>query len=148
VNQGRKLARHVTVAGTTYGPGDKLTDEVIAQIKNPKAWVPIDADSYLDDVPSDVEPGTESGHRLARSVTVGTRTYTPSDFLPDDVARQISNPKAWEGGKVPTFKAKATDAPPPDPDPGPVIPSDPDPVTQKTPAKPAPAKSTGSKSGA
>lgn len=100
----QKLARHVTVAGTTYGPGDDVPADIAEKITNPKAWLPLDAGAIEDEY-AGREGGTASGHKLATAVTVGSRTYGPSDFVPDDVASQITNPKAWEGGKLPTAKA-------------------------------------------
>jgi len=96
----KKLARYVTVAGTTYGPSDDVPAEIAEQITNPKAWV------AADEQPPVVEQtagktGTASGHKLAAIVTVGAHTYGPRDFVPDDIAEKITNPKAWEGGKLP-----------------------------------------------
>lgn len=34
----KKLARYVTVAGTTYGPGDTLPKDVADAVTNPKAF--------------------------------------------------------------------------------------------------------------
>lgn len=34
----KKLARYVTVAGTTYGPDDDVPSDVAKQIDNPKAF--------------------------------------------------------------------------------------------------------------
>lgn len=96
----KKLARHVTVAGTTYGPGDDVPADVAEKITNPKAWVSLEEDAPTDDS-ADRDAGTASGHRLATAVTVGGRTYGPDDFVPGDVARQITNPKAWQGGRLP-----------------------------------------------
>jgi hypothetical protein len=111
----KKLGRHVTVAGTTSGPGDDVPADVREKITNPKAWLPADAAENVDEHEGK-EGGTAGGHKLAASVTVGGRTYTPTDFLPDDVAAQIRNPKAWAGGKLPTQKAaKAADIPAPAP---------------------------------
>lgn len=38
---------------------------------------------------------------LARPVTVAGRTYMPGDDIPDKVAAQIRNPKAWAQGSAP-----------------------------------------------
>ncbi len=103
---GKKLARNVTVGTKTYGPDDDVPAEILDQIKNPKAFI---ADSEpVEDPYADRDGGTDSGAKLAGPVTVGGRTYGPNDYVPDDVARQIKNPKAWKGGKVPTVAAKAT----------------------------------------
>lgn len=104
----KKLARYVTVAGVTYGPKDDVPDDVLAQIKNPKAFVPAGEEPQGPDY-SDKDGGTTSGARLAGPVTVGGVTYGTKDYIPDEVAAQIKNPKAWEGGKLPTLAAKATD---------------------------------------
>lgn len=95
----KKLARHVTVAGKTYGPGDDVPAEIAEQIRNPKAWLPTDED--VVDPYEGKTGGTTSGHKLAGTVTVAGKSYGPRDFVPDDVAAQIRNPKAWAGGKVP-----------------------------------------------
>lgn len=103
---GKKLARNVTVGTKTYGPDDDVPAEVLDQIKNPKAFI---ADSEpVEDPYADRDGGTESGAKLSGPVTVGGRTYGPNDFVPDDVARQIKNPKAWEDGKAPTFASADT----------------------------------------
>lgn len=95
----KKLARPVTVAGVTYHPGDPIPAEALAKITNPKAWVALDENA---EEPNPSGPaGTASGHRLAGTVTVGGKSYGPKDFIPDDVARKIRNPKAWEGGTLP-----------------------------------------------
>ena len=80
--------------------------DVAEKITNPKAWVPVDED---DTTNGDANPdaGTTSGHRLATTVTIGGRSYGPDDHIPDDVADQIRNPKAWEGGQIPTAKRSA-----------------------------------------
>ncbi len=96
----RRLAGPVTVGGRTYRPDDDLTDDVIAQIRNPKAWA-VDPEEAAAEAARPKVGGTASGARLATRVTVNGRTYTPDDELPDDVAVQIRNPKVWEGGKVP-----------------------------------------------
>lgn len=95
----RKLARYVTVAGKTYGPGDDVPAEIAEQIRNPKAWVPTDED--VADPYEGKTGGTASGHKLAGTVTVAGKSYGPRDFVPDEVAAQIRNPKAWADGKVP-----------------------------------------------
>lgn len=109
----KRLARHVTVAGVTYGPGDTVPDHIAQQIKNPKAWVPLDAvtpeQQELADATARGQVGTASGHKLATTVTVGSKSYGPKDFLPDDVAAQIRNPKAWVDGRVPPGAQKAKD---------------------------------------
>lgn len=55
--------------------------------------------------------------RLTHYVTVplddgSYKTYGPDDDLPADVAKQITNPSAWEGGKVPAQPTSASDVPP------------------------------------
>lgn len=109
----KKLARNVTVAGVTYGPGDDVPAEVLKQITNPKAYIALDDEDGAGDEDEDGrEAGTKSGHKLATSVTVGGRTYGPKDSIPDDVAERITNPKAWEGGKLPARASKATESGP------------------------------------
>lgn len=110
---GKKLARNVTVGTKTYGPDDDVPAEVLDQIKNPKAYIADDA-GPIEDPYADRDGGTESGAKLAGPVTVGGRTYGPNDFVPDDVARQIKNPKAWKDGKVPTFAATSDSGTGPD----------------------------------
>ncbi|GAA3750909.1 hypothetical protein [Micromonospora maritima] len=39
--------------------------------------------------------------KLAAYVYVDGQPYGPNDPLPEAVARRITNPAAWEGGKVP-----------------------------------------------
>lgn len=104
----QKLARYVTVAGKTYGPKDDVPADVLAQIKNPKAFVPAGQAPETKDY-SDRDGGTASGAQLAGPVTVGGKTYGPKDFIPDDVARQIKNPKAWKGGKAPQLGTAEAD---------------------------------------
>lgn len=128
----KKLGRATTVAGKTYLPGDELPDDVAEKITNPKAWIPDDEPTEADADP-DRPAGTASGHRLAKTVTVGGRSYGPEDPLPDDVAERITNPKAWEGGELPNLTAKKTAEPKPTGD-------------IKTPAKSTPAKGSSSTS--
>lgn len=104
----QKLARYVTVGGKTYGPKDDVPADVLARIKNPKAFVP-QGDTPDGEDYSGKEGGTASGAKLAKPVTVGGRTYGVNDYLPDEVARQIKNPKAWEGGKAPTLGSAQAD---------------------------------------
>lgn len=47
--------------------------------------------------------------KLVRGVWVSGQHYGPDRQPDDDVARQITNPLAWEGGEVP-FPAEDTDA--------------------------------------
>jgi hypothetical protein len=95
----RKLATTVYVDGTAYGPDDDVPAAVAEQITNPKAWA-AESDAERDD--EEVrEPGTTSGARLAGNVYVDGQAYGPNDVVPDDVAARITNPKAWEGGKLP-----------------------------------------------
>jgi hypothetical protein len=105
---GKKLARNVTVGTVTYGPKDDVPPEVMEKITNPKAWVP-DNDETPTDEAENRDAGTSSGAKLAGTVTVGARSYGPNDHIPDDVAAQIKNPKAWAGGKAPTRAAKAAE---------------------------------------
>lgn len=102
----KTLARHVTIGGKTYGPGDDVPADMAEQITNPKAWVALDEAAAADEN-ANREGGTESGQKLATTVTVGGKSYGPNDYVPDDVAQQITNPKAWEGGKVPSSAANS-----------------------------------------
>ncbi len=104
----RKLARYVTVGGTTYGPKDDVPPDVAKQITNPKVWA--------DDNPSGTggsgdgkadKAGTRSGARLAMYVDVGGDTYGPDDAIPDDVAAKIINPSAWVDRKLPPAAERA-----------------------------------------
>jgi hypothetical protein len=97
-----RLARHVTVGTTTYGPNDDVPDHIREQITNPQAWVPLDDTAQQQPAPR-VQAGTTGGHRLASHVAVGATTYGPDDHIPDDVAAQITNPKAWQDGKLPNL---------------------------------------------
>ncbi len=100
----RRLAATVEVDGQWYGPDSDPADvaKIADKIRNPKAWA-ADGDTSNDE-PAGVD-GTGGGHRLARPVDVGGVTYGPGDYVPDHVARQIRNPKAWEGGQVPDLAA-------------------------------------------
>jgi hypothetical protein len=104
----KRLGRHVTIGGKTYGPKDDLPPEVAEQIRNPKAWIP-DGEAPEEDDPNR-PAGTASGHRLASTISVDGRTYGPKDPLPDHVARKILNPKAWAGGNAPHFDDEDTDS--------------------------------------
>lgn len=46
--------------------------------------------------------------RLAGFVHVDGVVYGPGDSVPADVARRITNPKAWEGGVPPSLDDEAT----------------------------------------
>lgn len=97
----KRLARNVTVGSATYGPDDDVPDDVLEKITNPAAFIPLDA---KPETPPRGPAGTKDGHRLASNVSVGGAMYGPDDVLTDDVAAQITNPKAWVGGKAPTTK--------------------------------------------
>ena len=48
--QGKGLVTYVHVAGTIYGPGDKVPDDVAKRITNPAAWgESSDSDDNADD---------------------------------------------------------------------------------------------------
>lgn len=54
------------------------------------------------------------GHELAANVNVGGTWYGPAHpaaVVTDDVARQISNPKAWPDGKLPELPDPAATSP-------------------------------------
>lgn len=96
----RKLAKAMHVGGRWYKAGETVPDDVAEQIRNPAAFA---ADDGSDATGEDqrVEPGTDGGARLVTRVQVGGRWYGPDTPVPDDVAKQITNPRAWAGGKVP-----------------------------------------------
>lgn len=103
----RKLAAAVHVAGKWYRVGDEVPDDVAAQITHPRAWAPADDEGGQVDSTVHTEAGTQSGARLVGRVNVGGQWYGPYDPIPDDVAKQITNPKVWEGGKLPTLQESA-----------------------------------------
>lgn len=41
--------------------------------------------------------------RLVNNVFVNNTWFGPNDDIPIDVAKKITNPKAWVGGVVPSF---------------------------------------------
>ncbi len=103
--EGRKLASAVHIDGKWYRAGDTLTEDVAAKVRNPKVFA---ADDDQADGTTPTEPGTPTGARLAARVQVGGKWYGPDDAVPDDVAAQIRNPKAWADGKVPDGAAEVT----------------------------------------
>lgn len=113
MSEKKRLARHVTVGNRTYGPGDDLPEDVAAKITNPKAWLAPD-EAQAQAAEEARQAGTTSGHKLATAVNVKGRMYGPNDPVPDDVAAQIKNPKAWVGGTLP---GAAKESPPAEPEP-------------------------------
>lgn len=109
----KKLARAVAVDGEWYQPGAEVPPEVAKRITNPKAWMSDEdrAEGEAADGQAKKKPGTAGGARLARTVHVDGAAYGPNDPVPDDVAERITNPKAWEGGKLPGARAAAKAAP-------------------------------------
>lgn len=105
----RKLAGAVHIGGKWYQAGDEVPDDVAAQITNPKLWATAEGGEEGDagTAVARTEPGTASGARLTGRVNVAGRWYGPYDPIPDDVAAQITNPKVWEGGKLPTPQESA-----------------------------------------
>lgn len=100
----KRLARYVTVDGATYGPDDDVPADVAEQITNPAAWMSDeDAEVAAAKAEAKANPGTSAGRRLAGYVTIDGTTYGPDDKLSDEVAESITNPAAWEGGKLPNF---------------------------------------------
>lgn len=104
----RYLAGYVTVGGETFEPGQAESDlpaGVAEKITHPEAWVSEEdirnSNKKVADEKFARPGGTTSGHRLATHVTVGGETFGPEDHVPDDVAEKITNPSAWEGGKLP-----------------------------------------------
>jgi hypothetical protein len=108
----RQLAQHVTVDGETYAPGDVLPDHIAEKITNPAAWTSEEeAAASEEKARAAQQPGTPDGARLAQHVTVGGETYRPDDHLPAHIAEKITNPAAWEGGKLPGDAKAATPTP-------------------------------------
>jgi hypothetical protein len=117
VAEKRRLARAVSVGADWYQAGDEVPDDIAKKITNPKAWMSDDEISAASAKTgsSGKRPGTTGGARLAFYVAVDGDSYGPDDHVPDDIAKKITNPKAWEGGKLPTQPDKApvkTAAPP------------------------------------
>ncbi len=99
----RRLAAVVDVDGVWYGPDSDPADvaKVAHRITNPKAWTSAVPGGGQSPGPGGTRAGTSGGARLARTVDVLGVQYGPDDHVPDDIARHIRNPKAWEGGEVP-----------------------------------------------
>ena len=55
--------------------------------------------------------------KLAAYVFAGNRWFGPGDDVPADVAAEITNPKAWVGGKVPDLGSEDTGGTVPDGEP-------------------------------
>lgn len=51
----------------------------------------------------------ETGGKLAAYVHVSGQVLAPGDVPDAEVATRITNPKAWEGGELPSEVAKAAD---------------------------------------
>lgn len=100
----KQLRTSIEVGGVWYRPGARVGKEIPAEvaelIRNPKAW----EDSAGGELPAP-ETAKPVGARLATSVDVDGRWYRPGDKIPADVAARITNPKAWEGGKLPHVPA-------------------------------------------
>lgn len=105
----KHLNTNVAVGNVWYRPGDRvgdqIPDDVAEKITNPKVW------SYGDgeEPPAETTRSTTGAELVAR-VAVGGIWYGPGDDVPDDVARRITNPKVWKGGKAPTFGTDSTAA--------------------------------------
>ncbi len=120
----RKLAGAVFAGGRWYRPGDDVPDDVAKTITNPGAWTEGDAPG-TDEAATSAKPDAVTGVRLAGRVNVGGTWYGPDDELPRDVVARITNPAAWEGGKVPDLDTgpaprtagEGDDTPPADDDP-------------------------------
>jgi hypothetical protein len=105
----KTLNTNVSHGGVWYRAGDRvgdqIPDEVAEKITNPKVW------AYSDDEqPEPEEAKSTTGAQLVARVAVGGAWYGPGDDVPDDVARRITNPKVWEGGKAPFADEKKTAA--------------------------------------
>ncbi|MGC4886694.1 hypothetical protein [Micromonospora sp. DT227] len=106
-DKSRRLAAYVHVDGKRYGPEDDVPPEVAEKITNPKVW----ADGDEPSAHTSARPRrSSSGPRLASYVHVGGRRFGPEDEVPADVAALITNPKAWEGGTLPTHVEGGTTA--------------------------------------
>lgn len=107
---GKSLARNVAVAGTWYRAGDRVGDQIPAdvaeKITNEKVWQYDDEDEQ----PKRPELKSTTGAQLTARVAVAGTWYGPGDDVPDDVARLITNPKVWEGGKAPSFDTGTREA--------------------------------------
>ncbi len=110
-DEGKRVLRTAVHAGGQWWPaGSTPPEDVAAKITNEKAWTTATPEE-AEKVERAANAGTSSGARLARRVAVAGEWYGPDDPIPDDVARRIKNPNAWEGGELPTLSAaKADDA--------------------------------------
>ncbi len=105
-SQEKKLARSVHYKGVWYKAGESVPADIAPNI-NPKAFA---VDGETGEVAErGPDGGTSSGARLAGRVSVGGNWYGPDTPVPDDVARLITNPKAWEGGEVPDLPVAQAD---------------------------------------
>lgn len=99
----RRLAGRTYAAGRWWEPEDDMPDEVAEQITNPKAWD--DERKSIVELARDARTA-ESGYggaKLSAPVIALGAWRDPDDRLSEEVARAITNPKAWVGGKLPTF---------------------------------------------
>ncbi|WP_431881827.1 hypothetical protein [Micromonospora chalcea] len=103
-----KLAKRVFAGGQWWGIGDEPPAAVAATILNPANWASDDD----DDDTTEQRPAARrpQGPRLSGRVYAGGQWYGPDDDVPAEVARTIDNPKAWEGGKMPTFDDEPAEA--------------------------------------
>ncbi len=106
----KTLNTTVAVGGVWYRAGarvgDQIPEDVAEKITNPKVWSYDDA----DEGPEEEERKSTTGAQLVARVAVGGQWYGPGDDVPDDVARRITNPKVWEGGKLPFAEEKPAKA--------------------------------------
>lgn len=103
------LNTSVAVNNVWYRPGDRVGDQipedVAEKITNKRVW------SYDDGEEPEVEqPKSTTGAKLASRVAIDGQWYGPGDDVPDDVAKKITNPRVWEGGKAPSFDTDTTPA--------------------------------------
>lgn len=98
----RVLRTSVYAGGQWWKAGSTPPDDIAGKITNPKAWTTA-TDEEADQADKAANAGTSTGARLARRVTVGGAWYGPDDPIPDEVAAKVRNPKAWEGGELPTL---------------------------------------------
>lgn len=99
----KKLAQRVFAGGQWWEAGDEPPEAVARTIRNPRLWSTDGDDAEQEPAPRR-RAGT--GPRLAARVQVDGTWYGPdSEDILDEVVARIRNPKAWEGGVLPTTTA-------------------------------------------
>lgn len=105
-----KLARRVFAGGQWWEAGSEPPAAVAATIRNPRNWATDEDDDTTDATDTAAAARRGDGPRLARRIYASGQWYGPDDEVPAEVARAITNPKAWEGGQLPTFADMADGA--------------------------------------